>query len=261
MNGALAGSSRASSARALRHGREVEVLGLPVLGEPEVVAEPPARGREVGLLDAVVGVVGLVAARAEGGDRDHPAGLGRHGDAGVVDRAGLLRPGREVGAGLVEGGVAEVGVLVAERGDRRDAVAPGEVDRPLGGHPDGELLELLLRRVGRVVEAVEEPGVGEEAHVDDVDPDQPGVHDRVHRRLQEEEPGVLPGPDVDQRDLGRDAGSAEPVEGGRHQAGHVGAVPVLVHVRRVVARLVRLVLTGAVDQRDVGREVAAQPRG
>jgi hypothetical protein len=91
------------------------------------------------------------------------------------------------------------------------------------------------------------------------DPDQPGVHHGVHRRLQEEEPRVLPGPDVDQGDPGRDAGRAQPVEGGRHQAGHVGAVPVLVHVRRVVARLVRLVLAGAVDQRDVGGEVPAQP--
>ena len=35
-------------------------------------------------------------------------------------------------------------MLVAERGDRRDPVTPGEVDRPLRGDSDGPLLELLL---------------------------------------------------------------------------------------------------------------------
>jgi hypothetical protein len=116
--------------------------------------------------------------------------------------------------------------------------------------------QLLLRRVGRVVEAVEQPGVGEEAHVDDVDPDQAGVHHRVDRRLQEQEAAAQAAADVDQGHLRRHPGGAESVEGGRHQAGDVGAVPVIVGVGRVDAGRH---LAGPVDQRDVGDEVAAQP--
>ena len=44
-------------------------------------------------------------------------------------------PGGKSGLVVVDRRVAEVGVLVAERGDQGDAVAPGEVDRPLRGHP------------------------------------------------------------------------------------------------------------------------------
>ncbi len=65
-------------------------------------------------------------------------------------------------------------MLVAQGGDRGDPVDPGEVDRPLGGDPDGALLGLGFGRVGRVVEAVAQPRVDEEAQVDDVDADQAG---------------------------------------------------------------------------------------
>ncbi|HSK37940.1 MAG TPA: hypothetical protein VLA80_14510 [Actinomycetota bacterium] len=85
-------------------------------------------------------------------------------------------------------------------------MGPGEVDRPLGDDPDRPLLGLGLRGVGRVVEAVVQPRVGVEAHVDDVDPDQAGVDHGVHGGLEEQEAAVLPAADADQLDLGRDVG-------------------------------------------------------
>jgi hypothetical protein len=137
-----------------------------------------------------------------------------------------------------------------------DPVAPGEVDRPLGGDPDGPLLGLGLWRIGRVVEAVEQPGVDVEAHVDDVDRDRAGIGDRIHHALEEHEARVLTAPDADQRHPGRDPGRAEPVEPGRHQPGNVRPVPVVVDVPGVDAGQD---LAGPVDQRDVGGEVAAEP--
>jgi hypothetical protein len=56
--------------------------------------------------------------------------------------------------------------------------------------------------------------------------------------------------------FGATPGGPQAVEGGRHQAGDVGAVPVVVGVGRVDAGRH---LAGPVDQRDVGDEVAAQP--
>src|SRR6266508_1540505 len=116
---------------AQREGGQHPVLQRQVLVGAEEVTGEPARRREVGLLDAPVGVVGLLVARAERGDRDDPAGLGGDGDAGVVDVAVVGGTRREVGAGVVDGRVADVGVLVAEGGDRRDPVVAREVARPL----------------------------------------------------------------------------------------------------------------------------------
>ena len=73
--------------------------------------------------------------------------------------------------------------------------------------------------------AVVEPRVGVEAHVHDVESDVPGVGERGHRLVEEEEAGVLSGPDVHDRGVGRHAADAEAVAGGGDRAGHVGAVP------------------------------------
>ena len=56
------------------------------------------------------------------------------------------------------------------------------------------------------------------------------------------------------------AGHAEAVERRADRAGDMRAVAVLVHVRRVVAGAIRLVGAGAVHERDVDGEVAAQRR-
>ena len=135
------------------------------------------------------------------------------------------------------------------------AVVGGVVERPLGGLSDDALLGLLGRRVGRVVQAVEQPRVGEEAHVHHVDADVAGVGQRVERGLQEEEAGVLAGADVDERDLGCDAGDAEAVDRRADRAGDVGAVAVVVLVGRVDAGRV---LARSVDVGVVDDEVAAQ---
>jgi hypothetical protein len=116
-----------------------------------------------------------------------------------------------------------------------DPVGPGEVDRPLGDDPDRPLLGLGLRGVGRVVEAVVQPRVGVEAHVDHVDPDQAGVDHGVHGGLEKQEAAVLPAADVDQLDLGRDAGHPAAVQRRGDDPGDVGAVAVVVDVRRVDA--------------------------
>ena len=58
--------------------------------------------------------------------------------------------------------------------------------------------------------------------------------------------------------FGRDARHAEIVDRRADRAGDVRAVRVLVHVGGVGARMVGLVFARAVDERDVGREVAAQ---
>ena len=60
--------------------------------------------------------------------------------------------------------------------------------------------------------AVVEPRVDEVAHVHHVDPEVAGLRERIDARLQEEEPRVLPGPQVHERHVGRDAGHSEAVD-------------------------------------------------
>ena len=131
----------------------------------------------------------------------------------------------------------------------------GVVDGALGGLADGALLGLLGRAVRRVGDAVEQPRVDVEAHVHHVDTGIAGVRQRLERGLEEEVPGVLAGPDVDQVHLRCDPGDTEPVDRRADGAGHVRAVPVVVLVDRVHAARV---LAGAVDVGHVGDEVAAQ---
>ena len=144
--------------------------------------------------------------------------------------------GREVGAGVVDGRVAEVGVLVAHRGDRRHAVVAGVVDRPLGGLRIDALLGLLGRasRPGCRVQ-LKSHGSVKKLMLTTSTPMSPAYVERVDRRLEEEVAGVLAGPDVDQRDVRRDAGDAEAVDRRGDRAGDVGAVAVVVHVGRVDA--------------------------
>src|SRR5690606_7353914 len=93
--------------RGLRRGAE-HALGVvdAAVGEVEGVA---AGGGQVGLLDAVVGVLGLAAGRPDGGDGDHALRLGGQGDAGVVDLPLPLGVLRVVGAGVVGDDLAQVG--------------------------------------------------------------------------------------------------------------------------------------------------------
>ena len=116
------------------------------------------------------------------------------------------------------------------------------------------------RRVGRVARAVVEPRVDEVAHVDDVDPVVAGERERVDRRLQEEVARVLAGAQVHEPDIRGDSRHPEAVQRRRDRPGHMRAVAVLVHVRRVVAGAVRLGGARPVDERDVDGEVAAQRR-
>src|SRR5690606_24996808 len=224
--------------------------------------ERVAAGRgDVGLLDAVVAVDGLAAGGADRGDGDDAVGFGGDVEAAVVDLADPRVAARVAGAGAVGLRLAEVGRPVAERGDERDAPVPGVVERALHSGDDGALFEPLLLAVGRVVAAVEQPGVDVVAHVDHVDADVPGVGEGVEAGLEEEEAGVLTGPDVDELDVGGDAGDADPVDRGGDGAGHVGAVAVVVPVDGVLAggdlagsvEVLALVVLGA-----VGDEVTAE---
>jgi hypothetical protein len=148
--------------------------------------------------------------------------------------------------------------LVARGGDQRHPVAVREVHRACRGLDDHALLLLLVRRVGRVARAVEQPRVDVERHVDHVDADLAGVGQRVDGRLDEEVARVLAGADVDDVDLRGDAGHPDAVERRADRAGHVRAVAVVVLIdgvdaARVLARAVVDTRLGVVD-----REVAAQ---
>ena len=156
--------------------------------------------------------------------------------------------------------MVHVGVLVPGGGDQRHAVAAGVVERAGRRLDDRPLLQLLGRRVGRVARAVVEPRVDEVAHVDDVDAVVAGERERVDRRLQEEVARVLTGAQVHEPDVRCDSSHPEAVQRRGDRPGHVRAVAVLVHVRRVVAGSVRLGGTRSVDERDVDGEVAAQRR-
>ena len=137
----------------------------------------------------------------------------------------------------------------------------GVVERPLHRRDDRALLRLVRGRVGRVVRAVEQPRIDVVAHVHDVDAVVARVREGVDRRLQEEVAGVLARAQVDDRRLGRHAGDPEAVDRRRDGRRDVGAVAVVVDVRRVDAArdLARPVDLRAVRvDRDVRREVAAQ---
>ena len=170
----------------------------------------------------------------------------------------MRRVRREVRARVVERRIPEVRRLVARGRDQRHTVAMREVHRARRGLDDHALLRLLLRRVGRVARAVEQPRVDVERHVDHVDADAAGVGEGVDRRLEQEEARVLAGADVDDVDLRGDAGHPDAVERRADRAGHVRAVAVVVLVvgvdaARVLARAVVDARLGVVD-----REVAAQ---
>src|SRR6185312_4437405 len=107
-----------------------------------------ARRRQVGLLVAVVGVVGLARGRADRRHRDDALGLRGDVDAGVVDLADALAVGGVVGAGRVGLGFAEVGGAVAEGADQGDAPLAGVVDGALHAGDDTALLELFGFGVG-----------------------------------------------------------------------------------------------------------------
>ena len=118
-----------------------------------------------------------------------------------------------------------------------------------------------VRRVGRVGRAVVEPRVDEEAHVDHVDAVVAGVGERVDRRLEEEEAGVLAGADVDERHVRRDAGDAEAVQRGADRAGDVRAVAVVVLVRpgrRSVGSLARRRRSSGMSVRSSGYSAASK---
>ncbi len=187
---------------------------------------------------------------------------GRSTAGRVVDRARALGAGRVVRAAHVRERPAEVLVLVAERPDERDALAVRVLESAVHRLDDGALLDPRLGRVGRVVEAVEAPGVDVERHVDHVEADVGSVGQGVDDGLEEEEPGVLPGADVHERDVRRHPGHAEPVRRGGHRARDVGAVTAAVVVDGVDAavELARTVQLGAGRVGgDVGDEVAREP--
>src|SRR5215207_4392251 len=237
---------------------EDTVLGLRVGGRAREVERVPARGRDVGLLDAVVGVPGLPSARAHGADTDDAFALGRHAQARVVHGPGLLAARRVIRAGRVLGGVAEVGRLVAESRDQRDPVTAREAQRALGRLDDRLLLGLLRERVRRVGRAVVEPRVGVEAHVHDIDAVIARKCERVDRRLEEEEARVLAGSEIDEPDARGDAPDSDLVERRPDGAGDMGSMTTLVDVRRVLAGLVRILLARTVDDGVVNGEVAAE---
>ena len=132
-------------------------------------------------------------------------------------------------------------MLVAGGGHERDAV----VVRVLGGRgedrrTDERLLGDLLggHRARDVVgerRAVVEPRVGEEAHVHDVEAEVARLGEGGDGLEEEEEAGVLTGPQVDQGDVGSHAGDADAVAGGGDGAGDVRAVATVVDVGRVDA--------------------------
>ena len=153
-------------------------------------------------------------------------------------------------------------MLVAERDDLGHAVAVGVVHRPRRrGLHDQALLGLLVRGVGGVVVAVEQPRVGVERHVDHVDARVARIGERVDRRLQEEEARVLARANVHDGHVRRDPGDAEAVGRGGDGARHVGAVRAVVVVDRVDAarELARPVdFLAQLVERDVLDEVARQ---
>ena len=106
--------------------------------------------------------------------------------------------------------------------------------------------------------AVELPRVGVEAHVRHVGADVTGVLEGVHGLPEEEEARVLTGPVVHERHVRSDSGHAQPVDRRGDRPGDVRAVPVLVHVVRVLTGMIGILDALAVDERDVGRPVPAQ---
>jgi hypothetical protein len=162
-------------------------------------------------------------------------------------------------SGLVSSNVGfPVRELVARRRDQRHAPRPGVVHRALRRLDDGALLGLLLGAISRVRRAVVQPRIDVIRHVDHVDADVPGIGERVHRRLEQEEPGVLPRADVDEVDLRRHARHAETIQGPADRGRDVRAVAAVVLIHRVDAR--RVLARPVVDARHrvVGDEVPVQ---
>jgi len=95
-------------------------------------------------------------------------------------------------------------------------------------------------------------------HVDDVDPSVARVGEGVDGRSEEEEARVLPGADVDERDVRCDAGDADAVDRRRNGAADVRAVAVIILVDRVDAAGA---LARTIDGGQVGDEVAARLLG
>ena len=133
----------------------------------------------------------------------------------------------------------------------------GVVERPVHRLDDRSLLELVLRRIGRIGGAVVEPRIDVERHVDDVDADVRAVGQRIRDRAQEQEAAVLAAADADQLDAGSHPGNAKAIRRSGDRARDMGAVAAVVHGRRIDAGRD---LARSIDERDVGDEVPGKPR-
>ena len=146
-------------------------------------------------------------------------------------------------------------MVVAERVDERHVLAVGVVQGACHRGHDRALFGLRLRRVGRVVLAVEKPWVDVEGHVDDVDADVGRVRQRIGHRGEEHEAAVLAALQSDQPDTGRHARDPKAVRFGRDDPGDVRAVAVVVDAHRIQTAGD---LTRPVDRGDVRGKVARQ---
>ena len=146
--------------------------------------------------------------------------------------------------------MVEVDALVAGRGDEDDAA----LLRVAGGRRDRLDDRLLLL----VVAAVEQPRIGEEAHVHDVEVLVTRVAQRVDDRLGEEVPRGGAGLEHDYRRLRRDAGHTHAVDRRGDRARRVSAVAGIVLQRRLVRAVATRHLLGGISCRRVGVEEDAR---